>query len=84
MQKEKKPIIFWILAGAILLLTIIFSVQNLESTTVRFLSVDIEGPLVIIIASVFLLGYLLGRIWSIILNKNKKKRKRQEDTEKQS
>jgi len=73
MQKEKKPVMFWILAGAIIVLLLIFSIQNLQSTTIKILFLDVKGPLFIVIAIVFFLGFFLGRLWSIIKKRKDKK-----------
>ncbi len=77
--KNNKPVIFWIIAGLIIIVALIFSIQNREEITVRLLFIDLKGPLFIVIVSIFFLGYLLGRIWSIIKNRKEKKTEKTEE-----
>ncbi len=79
MEKRKQPIFFWILAGVILTLAIIFSVQNFTYVPVKFISFEIRGPLFMVIVLTFFLGFLLGRIWSIIAGKRKSKAIKKEE-----
>ncbi|MBS4012271.1 MAG: DUF1049 domain-containing protein [Bacteroidetes bacterium] len=79
--KNNKSVFFWILAGIILIVALIFSIQNHEIITVRLLFIDLKGPLFVVIVSIFFLGYLLGRIWSIIKGRKEKKIEKKEEKE---
>lgn len=46
---------------ALIIILLIFIAQNLESINVKFLFLAFELPLIIIIASVFIIGFLTHR-----------------------
>ena len=77
MQKEKKPIMFWILAGAIILLALIFAIENRQTMSVSIFFMDLKGPGFILITVIFLLGFFLGRIYSLIKRRKKKQQQKE-------
>lgn len=53
----------------LIILMLIFVAQNVESIRVRFLFFGFESPLIVLLASVFFIGYLVA----ILLRKPEKK-----------
>lgn len=77
MQKEKKPIMFWMLAGVIILLALIFAIENRQTMSVSIFFMDLKGPGFILITVIFLLGFFLGRIYSLIKRRKKKQQQKE-------
>jgi uncharacterized integral membrane protein len=80
-QHKNKSILFWIAAGVILTIVVIFSVLNWQLVDINFLFIKIEGRLFLILLIFFLLGFFLGKI-SHLLRKhkeNKEQRRRGRD-----
>jgi uncharacterized integral membrane protein len=75
METKKKPVIFWITAGFILTIVIVFSALNWQKVDINFLFIKIEGRLFLLLIAFFLLGFFLGKI-SHMLNKRKEKKER--------
>ncbi|MPZ36881.1 MAG: DUF1049 domain-containing protein [Rhizobiales bacterium] len=51
----------------LVLVTVIFALQNLESVTVAFLNFQISAPLAILIGLIYLLGMVTGgSLWALI------------------
>lgn len=58
----------------LIILLVIFVMLNLETTKVRLIFVTVDMPLVILISFVFLIGYFVGKTFSLTkCNDNKKK-----------
>ncbi len=70
-EQKKKKTLFWVLAGIIVVLALIFTFQNTTPTEINFLFVELKGPLFLVIVIVFLLGFILGRIFPFLRKKKK-------------
>lgn len=70
-EQKKKKTLFWVLAGVIVVLALIFTFQNTTPTEISFLFVELKGPLFLVIVIVFLLGFILGRIFPFLRKKKK-------------
>lgn len=70
MHNKKKSTFFWIMAGLILTIALVFSIQNFQTTEIRLLVINIRGPLFLVTAVIFLLGFVLGRISLLLKQKN--------------
>ncbi len=70
-EQKKKKTLFWVLAGIIVVLALIFTFQNTTPTEINFLFVELKGPLFLVIIIVFLLGFILGRIFPFLRKKKK-------------
>ncbi len=71
MEQKKKNTLYWVLAGIIVVLALIFTFQNTTPTEISFLFVELKGPLFLVIVIVFLLGFILGRIFPFLRRKKK-------------
>jgi len=60
-DNPKKISIRQVIDIALIIILLIFIAQNLESINVKFLFLAFELPLIIIIASVFIIGFLTHR-----------------------
>jgi lipopolysaccharide assembly protein A len=55
------------LIAILIIATVIFAAQNLQSVTVSFLSFRVSAPLAVVIALIYLLGMLTGgSLWALI------------------
>ncbi len=71
MAQKKNRTLFWVLAVLIIVLAAIFAIQNSAATEINFLFVEVKGPLFLVIVIVFILGFLLGRIFHWLPKKKK-------------
>jgi uncharacterized integral membrane protein len=74
MEEKKKPLIFWIIAGLIIVLSIVLAVMNWTETTINFIFFEVRGRLIFILAIFFFLGFFLGKLTSYFSNRKKKKK----------
>ncbi len=63
MARKKNRTLFWVFAILIVVLASVFAIQNSAATEINFLFVEVTGPLFFVIVIVFILGFLLGRIF---------------------
>ncbi|MBW6480281.1 MAG: DUF1049 domain-containing protein [Bacteroidales bacterium] len=77
MEEKKKPVIFWIIAGLIVVVSILLAIMNWTETTINFIFFEVRGRLIFILAVFFFLGFFLGKLTSYF--GNRKKRKKEED-----
>jgi lipopolysaccharide assembly protein A len=55
------------LIAILVIATLIFATQNLQSVTVSFLNFRVSAPLAVLIALIYLLGMLTGgSLWALI------------------
>lgn len=52
-----------IIYGLVLLLAIVFILQNLENVRVRFLFMALELPIIVLMLGMFILGFAADRIF---------------------
>ncbi len=74
MVEKNKPLIFWIIAGLIIVVSIVLAVMNWTETTINFIFFEVRGRLIFILAIFFFLGFFLGKLTSFF-NARKKKKK---------
>jgi uncharacterized integral membrane protein len=56
-----------ILITVLVIVTVIFAVQNFQSVTVSFLSFRVSAPLALLVAVIYLLGMATsGSLWTLI------------------
>lgn len=77
MEEKRKPILFWIITGLILAVTITLAVLNWKITSIHLIFFEVQGRLIFILAIFFVLGFLLGKL-SHLLRSNKKKKSQDE------
>ncbi|TVQ84262.1 MAG: DUF1049 domain-containing protein [Bacteroidetes bacterium] len=78
MDEKKKPLIFWIIAGLIIVVSILLAVMNWTETTINFIFFEVRGRLIFILAIFFFLGFFLGKLTSFFSNRKKKKKEEEE------
>ena len=74
MEEKKKPLIFWIIAGLIIVVSIVLAVMNWTETTINFIFFEVRGRLIFILAIFFFLGFFLGKLTSFFNTRKKKKK----------
>jgi uncharacterized integral membrane protein len=52
-----------VLYGLVLLLVVVFILQNLESVQVRFLFMTLKLPIIVLMLGMFLLGFAADRLF---------------------
>ena len=62
MEEKKKPVIFWIIAGLIIVVSVLLAMANWTETTIDFIFFEIRGRLIFILAVFFFLGFFLGKL----------------------
>lgn len=62
MEEKKKPVIFWIIAGLIIVVSVLLAIVNWTETTIDFIFFEIRGRLIFILAVFFFLGFFLGKL----------------------
>ncbi len=73
MAEKKKPILFWMIAGIILTITITLAVLNWKVTSLHLIFVEVQGRLIFILIIFFFLGFLLGKLSHLFGSRQKKK-----------
>ncbi len=77
MEEKKKPLIFWIIAGLIVIVSVLLAIMNWTETTINFIFFEVRGRLIFILVIFFFLGFFLGKLTSFF-NARKKKKKGEE------
>lgn len=78
MEEKKKPVIFWIIAGLIIVVSVLLAMANWTEITIDFIFFEIHGRLIFILAVFFFLGFFLGKLTGYF---NTKKYIRKKDAE---
>ncbi len=78
MATKKNPLLFWIPAGIILTIVIVFSILNRQTVDINFLFMKVSGRLFFVLIFFFLLGFFLGKISHLIKKNNQKENRQQE------
>ncbi len=73
MEEKKKPILFWIIAGIILTITITLAVLNWKVTSLHLIFLEVQGRLIFILLIFFFLGFLLGKLSHLLGSRKKEK-----------
>jgi uncharacterized integral membrane protein len=74
MEEKKKPLIFWIIAGLIVVVSVLLAVMNWTETTINFIFFEVRGRLIFILVIFFFLGFFLAKLTSYFNNRKKKKK----------
>lgn len=74
MEEKKKPVIFWIIAGFIIIVSVLLAIMNWTETTINFIFFEVRGRLIFILAIFFFLGFFLAKLTSYYNNREKKRK----------
>jgi len=78
MEEKKKPLIFWITAGLIIVVSVLLAIMNWTEITINFIFFEVRGRLIFILVIFFFLGFFLGKLTSFFSNRKKKKKEEDE------
>jgi uncharacterized integral membrane protein len=83
MEKKKDRTWFYVVNGLILLVLMIFILQNRQMITIKFLGINIDGPAFFVYVILFGIGFFSGWLWYYFHRSKKDKQLAKELREKE-
>jgi len=72
MEQKKNRTLFYIINGVILILLLVFIMQNRQEVFVKFLGLQAIGPAFMVYVILFALGFFVGWLWKFFYFRSKK------------